>query len=138
VGLGTFRPVTRENLSTGRLHSETYELPESTADAIVRTRAGGGRVVAVGTTATRVLESCADAKAAVIAGTGETDLLLAPGSRFRVVDALLTNFHLPGSSLMLLVAAFAGRESILAAYQNAIRNGYRFYSYGDAMLIRRA
>lgn len=137
VGPGTFRPLTREQLKTGRLHSESYELPKSTADAIARTRGRGGRVVAVGTTATRVLESCAGSDAEVIAGSGKTDLLLAPGSRFRVVDALFTNFHLPRSSLMLLVAAFAGCEPILDAYRNAIRHGYRFYSYGDAMLIRR-
>jgi S-adenosylmethionine:tRNA ribosyltransferase-isomerase len=137
VGLGTFRPLTRENLETGRLHSEAYELPESTALAIERTRSRGGRVVAVGTTATRVLESRANSNAGVNAGCGETELLLAPGSQFRVVDALLTNFHLPGSSLMLLVAAFAGSASVLAAYSNAIRTGYRFYSYGDAMLIQR-
>ncbi|MFP8882157.1 MAG: tRNA preQ1(34) S-adenosylmethionine ribosyltransferase-isomerase QueA [Myxococcota bacterium] len=136
VGLGTFRPLTRENLETGRLHTESYELPESTADAIARTRARGGRVVAVGTTTARVLESCADSSGGVVAGCGKTDLLLAPGSRFQVVDALLTNFHLPGSSLILLVAAFAGREAVLAAYANAIQNDYRFYSYGDAMLIQ--
>ncbi len=138
IGLGTFRPLTRENLVAGRLHSEAYELPQSTVDAISRTRSRGGRVVAVGTTATRVLESCADSDGELTAGRGETDLLLAPGSRFRVVDALLTNFHLPGSSLILLVAAFAGREAVLAAYADAIRNDYRFYSYGDAMLIQSA
>jgi len=136
VGLGTFRPVTLENLRTGRLHSEAYELPAATAEAIDRTRARGGRVVAVGTTATRVLESCAEGRGRVRAGGGETELLLAPGSEFRVVDGLLTNFHLPGSSLLLLVSAFAGRSAVLAAYADAIRHGYRFYSYGDAMLIQ--
>ncbi len=103
---------------------------------MARTRARGGRVVAVGTTATRVLESCAAGDGLVAARDGETELFLRPGSRFRVVDALLTNFHLPRSSLLLLVAAFAGREAVLAAYAAAQEAGYRFYSYGDAMLIR--
>ncbi len=132
VGPGTFRPLDDENLRSGRLHSERFELPQTTVDAIARTRARGGRVVAVGTTSTRVLEANAPA---LQPGTGETDLFLRPGARFRVVDALLTNFHLPRSSLLLLVAAFAGRERILAAYREAIENEYRFYSYGDAMLI---
>jgi S-adenosylmethionine:tRNA ribosyltransferase-isomerase len=102
---------------------------------VAQARARGGRVVAVGTTAARVLETCADEEGRVAPGTGETELLLAPGARFRAVDALLTNFHLPRSSLLLLVAAFAGRERILAAYAEAVRLRYRFYSYGDAMLI---
>jgi S-adenosylmethionine:tRNA ribosyltransferase-isomerase len=139
VGAGTFRPLSSEDLASGRLHPEAYELPPATAHAIAETRDRGGRVVAIGTTTTRVLESCADSRekrAGVRAGAGETDLFLRPASPFRVVDALLTNFHLPRSSLLLLVAAFAGRESILAAYREAIASGYRFYSYGDAMLIR--
>lgn len=136
VGLGTFRPLRREDLSDHRLHAESFELPESTAEAIVRTRARGGRVVAVGTTVTRVLETRAVDDRSVRAGSGTTDLFLAPGDRFRVIDALLTNFHLPRSSLLLLVAAFAGRENVLAAYAKAAREGYRFYSYGDAMLIQ--
>jgi S-adenosylmethionine:tRNA ribosyltransferase-isomerase len=102
---------------------------------VARTRADGGRVVAVGTTTTRVLESCACEEGRLRPGRGETDLFVRPGHRFRVVDALLTNFHLPRSSLLLMVAAFAGRERILAAYAEAIEEGYRFYSYGDAMLI---
>jgi S-adenosylmethionine:tRNA ribosyltransferase-isomerase len=103
--------------------------------AVARARARGGRVVAVGTTTTRVLESCATADRGVRAGCGETDILLRPGSVFQVVDVLLTNFHLPRSSLLLLVAGFAGRETVLDAYAEAVKVGYRFYSYGDAMWI---
>jgi S-adenosylmethionine:tRNA ribosyltransferase-isomerase len=135
VGPGTFRPLREEDLAAGRLHPERYELPEATAEAVARTRAAGGRVVALGTTTTRVLEHAADARGVLRAGAGETSLFLRPGSRFRAVDALLTNFHLPRSSLLLLVAAFAGREAVLAAYAHALARGYRFYSYGDAMLI---
>ena len=135
VGPGTFRPLRNDDLARGRLHAERYELPEDTARAVAAARARAGRVVAVGTTAARVLETRARDDGGVAAGVGETELLLAPGSRFRAVDALLTNFHLPRSSLLLLVAAFAGRERILDAYAEAIREGYRFYSYGDAMLI---
>jgi len=138
VGLGTFRPLRRDDLANHRLHAERFELPEATAEAVARTRARGGRVVAVGTTTTRVLESRAADDRSVRAGSGTTDLFLAPGDRFRAVDALLTNFHLPRSSLLLLVAAFAGRERVLAAYAEAVREGYRFYSYGDAMLIQAA
>lgn len=135
VGPGTFRPLRERDLACGRLHGEAFDLPDDTAAAIDRTRACGGRVVAVGTTTARVLESCAIGGGRVRAGSGETELFLRPGCSFRVVDALLTNFHLPRSSLLLLVAAFAGRERVLAAYAEAIARGYRFYSYGDAMLI---
>jgi S-adenosylmethionine:tRNA ribosyltransferase-isomerase len=135
VGPGTFRPLRPADLAAGRLHAEHFELPASTAAAIARTRARGGRVVAVGTTTTRVLEARAQAGGEVVPGCGETDLFLRPGVRFAVVDALLTNFHLPRSSLLLLAAAFAGRERLLAAYAEAVRRGYRFYSYGDAMLV---
>ncbi len=135
VGVGTFRPLRRADLEGGRLHAECFELPEACAEAIARTRARRGRVIAVGTTTARVLESCAGASGRVRARRGETDLFLRPGSGFAVVDGLLTNFHLPRSSLLLLVAAFAGRERVLAAYREAIDRGYRFYSYGDAMLI---
>jgi len=137
VGVGTFRPLRHRDLEAKRLHRERYVLPRETEDAIARTRARGGRVVAVGTTTTRVLETRASERApgCVCAGEGETDLFLAPGDRFRVVDVLLTNFHLPRSSLLLLVCAFAGRERVLAAYARAIDAGYRFYSYGDAMLV---
>ena len=135
VGPGTFRPLRETDLATGRLHPERYHLPEETAAAIERARARGGRVVAVGTTASRVLEHCAAEDGRVRPGSGETTLFLRPGARFRVVDALLTNFHLPRSSLLLLVAAFAGRERVLRAYGEAVATGYRFYSYGDAMLL---
>jgi len=135
VGPGTFRPIGEEQLRTGRLHHEPFELPQATADAVVATRAAGRRVVAVGTTSARVLEACADEDGALRPGAGETDLFLRPGSRFQVVDALLTNFHLPRSSLLMLVAAFAGRERVLDAYAEAVHREYRFYSYGDAMLI---
>jgi S-adenosylmethionine:tRNA ribosyltransferase-isomerase len=135
VGPGTFRPLRDEDVAAGRLHAEPYELAAATADAVARARARGGRVVAVGTTTARVLETCAGEDGRVHPGAGTTALFLRPGSRFRAVDALLTNFHLPRSSLLLLVAAFAGRERVLAAYAEAIAAGYRFYSYGDAMLV---
>ncbi len=135
VGPGTFRPLRPEDLTEGRLHPEDFELPAATAEAVARTRAAGGRIVAVGTTTTRALETCAREDGGVRPARGETDLFIRPGYRFRVVDALLTNFHLPRSSLLLLVAAFAGRERVLSAYAEAVAKGYRFYSYGDAMLI---
>ncbi|MCP3984723.1 MAG: tRNA preQ1(34) S-adenosylmethionine ribosyltransferase-isomerase QueA [bacterium] len=136
VGPGTFRPVAPEAFETGELHAEPFVLPDATARAIDATRSAGGRVIAVGTTSCRVLESCAREDGRVDAGAGETRLFLRAGSRFRVVDGLLTNFHLPRSSLLLLVAAFAGRNHVLRAYREAIQAGYRFYSYGDAMLIQ--
>jgi S-adenosylmethionine:tRNA ribosyltransferase-isomerase len=110
-------------------------VPAAAAEAIAAARARGGRVVAVGTTSVRTLESAADAAGGIVPGAGATDLVIVPGHRFRVVDALLTNFHLPRSSLLLLVSAFAGRERVLAAYAAALAEGYRFYSYGDAMLM---
>jgi S-adenosylmethionine:tRNA ribosyltransferase-isomerase len=135
VGLGTFRPLRPEDIEAGRLHRERYALPPATAEAIARTRARGGRVVAVGTTTTRVLEHCADGRGGARAGSGETDLFIKPGSPIRVVDGLLTNFHLPGSSLLMLVAAFIGHAPLMAAYRHAVDGGYRFFSYGDAMLV---
>lgn len=136
VGAGTFRPLDAKAMQTGRLHQEVFELPPGTVDAIAKTRASGGRIVAVGTTTARVLESQADEDGQLKPGTGTTDLFMRPGARpFRVVDALLTNFHLPRSSLLLLVAAFVGRRPLLTAYEYAVRQGFRFYSYGDAMLI---
>lgn len=135
VGAGTFRPLRPEDLARGRLHSEFIDLPTATAEQIAATRARGGRVIAVGTTSARVLESCASGDGQVLATRGDTDLFLAPGASFRVVDGLLSNFHLPRSSLLLLVAAFAGRKQVLDAYADAVHAGYRFYSYGDAMLI---
>jgi S-adenosylmethionine:tRNA ribosyltransferase-isomerase len=135
VGPGTFRPVTADEVEDHRLAGEPYVIPGEAADAIAAARARGARVVAVGTTVVRTLEAAARADGTVAAGTGETDLVIAPGFRFRAIDALVTNFHLPRSSLLLLVAAFAGRERVLAAYAEALRRGYRFYSYGDAMLL---
>lgn len=136
VGVGTFRALDAKAMSSGRLHRESFELPAETVDAIVKTRASGGRVVAVGTTTARVLESQVGDDGQLRTGAGTTDLFIRPGGPpFRVVDALLTNFHLPRSSLLLLVAAFVGRRPLLAAYQHAIAQGFRFYSYGDAMLL---
>jgi S-adenosylmethionine:tRNA ribosyltransferase-isomerase len=135
VGPGTFRPVTAERVEDHRVQPEAYDIPEETALAIGETRARGGRVVAVGTTTVRTLEGAARDTGEVHAAAGETDLVIVPGFRFRVVSALVTNFHLPRSSLLLLVSAFAGREAVLEAYADALASGYRFYSYGDAMLI---
>ncbi|MAE97328.1 MAG: tRNA preQ1(34) S-adenosylmethionine ribosyltransferase-isomerase QueA [Deltaproteobacteria bacterium] len=135
VGPGTFRPVGEEALARGELYPERYHLPGATVSAIEGARARGARVVAVGTTTCRVLEACAAPDGTLRPGSGETRLFLRPGSSFRSVDALLTNFHLPRSSLLLLVAAFAGWETVRDAYQEAIEREYRFYSYGDAMLI---
>ncbi len=135
VGPGTFLPVTADDTSDHEMHSERYELRADAVDAIERTRARGGRVVAVGTTSVRVLESCADEAGRLTPGTGATRLFITPGYRFRVVDALLTNFHLPQSTLLMLVSAFAGRDRVMALYREAIEREYRFYSYGDAMLL---
>jgi len=136
VGPGTFQPVRVHHVEEHRVEPEFCRVPEETADAVAACRARGGRVVAVGTTATRALEWRARDSGAVEPGQGRCDLVIVPGHRFRVVDALLTNFHLPRSSLLLLVCAFAGREPVLAAYVEAVRRGFRFYSYGDAMFIR--
>ena len=141
VGLGTFAPVKVDDLRRHQMHSEWYELPARTVRAIAQAKGAGGRVVAVGTTAVRVLESAARGPAGLAEQEGWTELFLYPPAAFAVVDALITNFHLPASTLIMLVAAFcdpggsAGREMILAAYRQAIQRGYRFYSYGDAMLI---
>jgi len=140
VGIGTFKPVTAPLVSDHRMDRERYDIPEETAAAVARARAGGRRVVAVGTTVVRTLEGAAATAAAngeVPAGAGATDLFITPGFRFQVVDALLTNFHLPCSTLLMLVSAFAGRERVLAAYEEALGLGYRFFSYGDAMLAER-
>jgi len=137
VGAGTFLPVKVEDTSDHRMHSEWYEVPPETARRIAETRAAGGRVLAVGTTSLRTLEAAAAATGTVAAGSAETDLFITPGYRFRAVDLLLTNFHLPRSTLLMLVSAFAGRERMLAAYDHAIGAGYRFYSYGDACLLER-
>ena len=136
VGAGTFQPVRVQDLSRHKMHSERYRLPQETADAIAHTRRTGGRVVAVGTTTLRTLESAALA-GELQAGEAETDLFILPGFRFRVVDALITNFHLPKSTLLMLVSAFGGTENIRRAYAYAIDQGYRFFSYGDAMFLTR-
>ena len=138
VGAGTFQPVRVENLDEHEMHTESYEIPQSTVDAITETKRAGNRVVAVGTTALRALESSARTHGAVTAGTNETRLFLKPGDSFAVVDRLITNFHLPRSTLMMLVCAFAGYAPIHQAYHHAIAQGYRFFSYGDAMLLDRA
>jgi len=136
VGPGTFRPVTAERAGDHEMEAEWYDVPSQAAAAIARTREEDGRVVAVGTTVVRALESAALAwGSGPEPARGWTDLYVVPGHRFRAVDALVTNFHLPRSTLLLLVAAFAGREGVLAAYDHAVRAGYRFYSYGDAMLV---
>lgn len=136
VGIGTFKPVTAALVHEHHMDSERYEVPVETVTAIEATHARGGRVVAVGTTAVRALESAA-ASGTLRPGGGRTELFLTPGAPLRVVDVLLTNFHLPRSTLLMLVSAFAGRERVLAAYHEAIRERYRFYSYGDAMLVER-
>jgi len=137
VGAGTFQPLRGEEVEAHRMHSERYEVPQRTVDAIAAARAAGGRVLAVGTTSLRALESAAR-EGALRAASGETDLFVYPGFRFRVVERLLTNFHLPRSSLLMLVAAFAGLDNVRRAYAHAIAERYRFFSYGDAMLIERA
>jgi S-adenosylmethionine:tRNA ribosyltransferase-isomerase len=138
VGAGTFLPVRAETIEDHAMHAEWYEVPPGTAEIVARTRANGGRVVAVGTTVLRTLESAADADGGLRAGAGETRLFITPGYRFKLVDRLLTNFHLPRSTLFMLTAAFAGLERMHAAYAHAIAGGYRFYSYGDACLLERA
>ncbi|MDH4294450.1 MAG: tRNA preQ1(34) S-adenosylmethionine ribosyltransferase-isomerase QueA [Betaproteobacteria bacterium] len=136
VGAGTFQPVRTQNLAEHRMHGEWYSLPQETVDALRATRAAGGRVVAAGTTSLRALEAAA-AEGDPVAGDAETALFILPGYRFRVVDRLITNFHLPKSTLLMLVSAFGGVDNIRAAYRHAIAQRYRFFSYGDAMLIER-
>jgi S-adenosylmethionine:tRNA ribosyltransferase-isomerase len=135
VGLGTFSPVRCGDIRNHSIHSEQYAISNKSADIINSARAGGKRVIAVGTTCVRTLEYAANDKGEVAAGSGCCDLFIYPGYAFKTVDAIITNFHLPQSTLLMLVAAFAGRQNILNAYQEAIRRKYRFYSYGDAMLI---
>ena len=135
VGLGTFRPVKEENVLNHHMHSEYYQVAEENASLINRTKAEGGRIVCVGTTSCRTLESAADENGVVQAGGGDTDIFIYPGYRFRVLDALITNFHLPESTLVMLVSALAGRENVLNAYAEAVRERYRFFSFGDAMYI---
>lgn len=135
VGEGTFKPVTADRLENHVMHAESFDLPEATVEAIRRCRERGGRVTAVGTTTVRVLESCADESGNLTARGGQTRLFILPPFRFRTVDVLLTNFHLPRSTLLALVMAFGGVERVRAAYRRAVETGCRFYSYGDAMLI---
>jgi S-adenosylmethionine:tRNA ribosyltransferase-isomerase len=135
VGPGTFRPVRTERVEDHRVEAEPFTIPESTAEAIARARTRGSTVVAVGTTTVRTLETAALPDGSVPPASGTTDCVIVPGFRFRVTGGLITNFHLPRSSLLLLACAFAGRERLLAAYAEAVRSGYRFYSYGDATLL---
>lgn len=135
VGLGTFRPVKEEDVLKHHMHSEYYEVTEETAALINGTKAEGGRVICVGTTSCRTIESAADERGMVRSGSGDTEIFIYPGYTFRILDGLITNFHLPESTLVMLVSALAGREAVLAAYEEAIRERYRFFSFGDAMLI---
>jgi len=135
VGLGTFRPVKADDVAAHRMDAEYYVIPVEAAQAINRARRGGGRLIAVGTTSVRALESAVQQDGTIPPGRAWTSLFITPGHQFRATDALITNFHLPRSTLLMLVSAFAGRERILAAYAEAIRERYRFYSFGDAMLI---
>jgi S-adenosylmethionine:tRNA ribosyltransferase-isomerase len=136
VGAGTFQPVRAQDLAEHEMHSERYDVPKATVDAINAARRAGGRVFAVGTTTLRALETAA-ASGELVAGAGETRLFVVPGYRFRAVERLLTNFHLPKSTLLMLVSAFGGMDNVRRAYRHAIEQRYRFYSYGDAMLIER-
>lgn len=136
VGLGTFRPVKEENITDHDMHSEYCVIPRETADLINRTKASGGRVICVGTTSCRTVESWAAEDGHMEAAAGWTNIFIYPGYRFKVLDGLITNFHLPESTLIMLVSALAGREHILSAYQEAVRQRYRFFSFGDAMFIR--
>lgn len=136
VGLGTFRPVKEENVLDHHMHSEFYQVSPEAAEKINAAKRGGGRVICVGTTSCRTVESAADAEGIVHAGSDNTEIFIYPGYRFKVLDALITNFHLPESTLVMLVSALAGREHVLNAYEEAIREKYRFFSFGDAMFIR--
>lgn len=136
VGLGTFRPVKAEDIRDHMMHSEYYEIGGEAAGLVNEVKKAGGRVISVGTTSTRVLESASDENGILKASKGETDIFIYPGYRFKVVDSLITNFHLPESTLLMLVSALAGRENILNAYRTAVGEKYRFFSFGDAMFIR--
>jgi S-adenosylmethionine:tRNA ribosyltransferase-isomerase len=135
VGYGTFAPVRVEDIRSHRMHSERFTLPAATADAVNAATREGRRVVAVGTTVVRTLEAVSAENGSVRAASGNCDLFIYPGYRFKAVNAMITNFHLPKSTLLMLVCAFAGRDRVLAAYREAVRAGYRFFSYGDAMVI---
>lgn len=135
VGLGTFRPVKEENVLNHHMHSEWYEVSPEAAERINATKAAGGRIICVGTTSCRTVESATDENGIIHAGSDNTQIFIYPGYRFRMLDGLITNFHLPESTLVMLVSALAGREQVLAAYEEAIRERYRFFSFGDAMII---
>jgi S-adenosylmethionine:tRNA ribosyltransferase-isomerase len=135
VGYGTFKPVRVDRVEDHTVDAERYDIPAAAADAVHAARSRGGRVIAVGTTTTRALESAATGSGDVRPGPGSTDLFIYPGYDFKVVNGLVTNFHLPRSSLLMLVAAFAGRDLTLAAYRHAVAAGFRFYSYGDGIVI---
>lgn len=136
VGLGTFRPVKVENVLDHHMHSEFYQIDEEAAEKINRTKENGGRIVCVGTTSCRTIESAADENGHIRPCSGWTDIFIYPGYRFKILDCLITNFHLPESTLLMLVSALAGREHVLAAYEEAVKENYRFFSFGDAMLIQ--
>ncbi len=136
VGLGTFRPVKEENIEDHLMHSEYYEVTQDAADTVNSAKAEGGRIISVGTTSCRVLETASDNDGILHPGSGWTDIYIYPGYRFKMIDALITNFHLPESTLLMLVSTLAGRENILAAYRHAIEEKYRFFSFGDAMFIK--
>ncbi len=136
VGLGTFRPVKEENLLNHHMHSEFYQVTQEAADTINSTKQAGGRVICVGTTSCRTIESAASDEGRVLAGSADTEIFIYPGYQFKVLDNLITNFHLPESTLIMLVSALAGREHVLHAYQEAVRERYRFFSFGDAMFIQ--
>lgn len=136
VGLGTFRPVKVEDITKHHMHSEYYEIPSETAQVINETKAKGGKIIAVGTTTTRCLETAGKLDGTVLPGTGWTEIFIYPGYSFRVIDGLVTNFHLPRSTLLMMVSALVGRERLMEAYSEAVRLQYKFFSFGDAMLIR--
>ncbi|WHE08285.1 tRNA preQ1(34) S-adenosylmethionine ribosyltransferase-isomerase QueA [Thermoanaerobacterium thermosaccharolyticum] len=135
VGLGTFRPVKEEIIENHKMHSEFYTVTEEAAQAINNARKSGGRIISVGTTSTRTLETVADENGIIHAGSGWTDIFIYPGYKYKAIDGIITNFHLPESTLIMMISAFAGKENVMNAYKIAIENKYRFYSFGDAMLI---
>ena len=135
VGLGTFRPVKVDDVNNHHMHTEWYEVNAEAADIINETKRNGGRVICVGTTSCRTIESVADENGYMKAKTGETDIFIYPGYKFKVMDGLITNFHLPESTLVMLVSAFAGKENVLSAYETAVKEKYRFFSFGDAMIL---
>ncbi|AGB19170.1 tRNA preQ1(34) S-adenosylmethionine ribosyltransferase-isomerase QueA [Thermoanaerobacterium thermosaccharolyticum] len=135
VGIGTFRPVKEEVIEKHKMHSEFYTVTEEAAQAINTARESGGRIISVGTTSTRTLETVADENGIIHAGSGWTDIFIYPGYKYKAIDGIITNFHLPESTLIMMISAFAGKENVMNAYKTAIDNKYRFYSFGDAMLI---